>query len=229
MDLALLFFALVWGLLGRRGSGGATGSWQPPPEITVPVHPAGYTPASYTPAWPAVVPSSLPRFPGPGWEFDEPPPPSVQRRAGQLVAPLWARGKGASKIEQTAGRWIAYQAQIMASGRQGVVAYRLRPAPSPILPVSVTPQLTPASSPSPTTVLRMPTLRLGMGMPPSAPSPDVMAAQKRLGVVADGRFGPGTQSAVMALQRRRGLVADGVIGPLTWNALLNPVPATVRA
>jgi len=39
-------------------------------------------------------------------------------------------------------------------------------------------------------------------------------------LVADGIFGPLTQSAVMAFQRATGLTADGVVGPLTWNRLV---------
>lgn len=252
MDMALLFFALVWGLLGGRRSGGATGTWTPlPEEVTAPQVPRGgwyggtLEQTSYTPAWPAVVPSSLPRFPGPSWEFDEPPPAAVQRRAGELVGPLWARGgKGSHRTEQTGGRWITYQAQVMASGRNGVVAYRMkrtRPRPLPSAPsvpmvtpgsteASHTPPwLLPASSQTPATVLRMPTLRMGDGMKPAAPRNDVAAAQRRLGISDDGRFGPGTRAAVVALQRQRGLQPDGVVGPLTWNALLNPLPATVRA
>jgi peptidoglycan hydrolase-like protein with peptidoglycan-binding domain len=75
----------------------------------------------------------------------------------------------------------------------------------------------------------MPTLRLGDGMLPQAARNDVAAAQRRLGIGDDGRFGPGTRAAVVALQRKRGLQPDGVIGPLTWQALWNPLPATVRA
>lgn len=86
--------------------------------------------------WPQVLPPDLPPFPGRGWEYDEPPPRAVQQRAGQLVHELWARGKGSSKTEQTAGRWITYQAQIVRSGKKGVVAYRLagaakKPAAAP--------------------------------------------------------------------------------------------------
>jgi len=47
----------------------------------------------------------------------------------------------------------------------------------------------------------------------------VRRVQRRLGVVADGVFGPQTDRAVRRFQRRRGLVADGVVGPLTRRAL----------
>ncbi len=47
----------------------------------------------------------------------------------------------------------------------------------------------------------------------------VRLLQRRLGVAADGVFGPGTARAVKAFQRRHGLAADGVVGPGTWAAL----------
>ena len=47
----------------------------------------------------------------------------------------------------------------------------------------------------------------------------VKIAQQRLGVSADGAFGPRTQLAVKSFQGRNGLMKDGVIGPLTWSAL----------
>jgi len=46
--------------------------------------------------------------------------------------------------------------------------------------------------------------------------------QRRLGLAADGVFGPATARAVKAFQRRRGLTADGVVGPATWRALGHP-------
>jgi len=48
---------------------------------------------------------------------------------------------------------------------------------------------------------------------------EVRIAQRRLGVTADGVFGPGTLAAIKAFQRRHGLTADGVVGPATWAKL----------
>jgi cell wall-associated NlpC family hydrolase len=47
----------------------------------------------------------------------------------------------------------------------------------------------------------------------------VRLLQRRLGVAADGVFGPGTSRAVKTFQRKRGLTADGIVGPSTWTAL----------
>jgi peptidoglycan hydrolase-like protein with peptidoglycan-binding domain len=47
----------------------------------------------------------------------------------------------------------------------------------------------------------------------------VRLLQRRLGIPADGIFGPGTARALRSFQRRHGLTADGVAGPATWAAL----------
>jgi hypothetical protein len=56
--------------------------------------------------------------------------------------------------------------------------------------------------------------------------PAVAAVQRRLGLSADGVFGPATRRAVKAFQRRRGLTADGIVGPRTAEALGVSVSAT---
>lgn len=43
--------------------------------------------------------------------------------------------------------------------------------------------------------------------------------QARLGLKADGWFGPVTDAAVRAFQKANGLTVDGVVGPITWAAL----------
>jgi cell wall-associated NlpC family hydrolase len=47
----------------------------------------------------------------------------------------------------------------------------------------------------------------------------VALLQRKLGIAADGVFGPGTARAVKVFQRKRGLTADGIVGPGTWAAL----------
>ena len=43
----------------------------------------------------------------------------------------------------------------------------------------------------------------------------VKKLQEKLGVGADGQFGPGTEKAVRDYQQKYGLVADGASGPAT--------------
>ena len=48
----------------------------------------------------------------------------------------------------------------------------------------------------------------------------VKAVQAKLGLTADGIFGPGTKRAVRAYQTKSGLTPDGVVGPATLKKLL---------
>lgn len=219
-SLALM---LLWSLFGCKGGTSSSTT----PEIPGPGWPGA--PVSYptsTPPWPQIVPSGLPPFPGAGWEFDEPPPAAVQQRAGQLVTPLWARGSGAYKVEQTAGRWIAYQAQIVASGRKGVVAYRQKlakalppteqasrgaPAPPAARPPSSRPAGTPTSSTAPRATPAppaAPTTRAPSSPAPAvAPAPALPLLKRGMGLKPAAPI-----AEVKLLQTRLGITADGRFG-----------------
>jgi peptidoglycan hydrolase-like protein with peptidoglycan-binding domain len=54
--------------------------------------------------------------------------------------------------------------------------------------------------------------------------PDVAAVQRRLGIGADGVFGPQTKRAVQGFQSSTGLTADGIVGHDTWSGLFSAVP-----
>jgi peptidoglycan hydrolase-like protein with peptidoglycan-binding domain len=58
-----------------------------------------------------------------------------------------------------------------------------------------------------------PTLRRG------AKGDLVKTIQAKVGVAADGNFGPGTEAAVRAFQSSKHLVPDGIVGPGTWKAI----------
>ena len=45
---------------------------------------------------------------------------------------------------------------------------------------------------------------------------DVKKLQAKLGLAADGNFGPGTEAKVKAWQAANGLTADGLVGDGTW-------------
>jgi hypothetical protein len=58
---------------------------------------------------------------------------------------------------------------------------------------------------------------------------DIRALQRKVGVAADGIFGPATERALKRWQRRHGLVADGIAGPQTRSAMgLGPGPILKR-
>lgn len=222
-------FVFVWAM-GKALAGGGQSKPDRKPRPRAPDRSRrnGLTvvPAVTAPAWPQVVPSGLPPFPGPGWVPDEPPPGAVVARANALLPALWASGEGTFKVEQTGGRWIVYRASRTANDTKGVVAFResaaaaLRTSPlvdptgAPVQTASARPSSSSAVVPASSSSLSLPTLRRG------SRGPDVQTAQRALGITADGIFGPGTENATRQYQRSRGLTPDGVIGPATWAALM---------
>ena len=57
----------------------------------------------------------------------------------------------------------------------------------------------------------------------------VVPVQRKLGVPADGAYGPVTRGAVRAFQKRKGLIVDGIVGPQTLRALGIRRSAPVRS
>ncbi len=56
---------------------------------------------------------------------------------------------------------------------------------------------------------------------------DVKKLQEKLGLSADGSFGPGTEKAVKEWQSSNGLTADGIVGDGTWSKMFGGVSTPV--
>lgn len=231
---AFSLFLLYW--LFGCGRDGSSAYAPPLPAPALPGGEPGWpgSPITYTPPWPQATPTGLPKFPGSSWEFDEPPPAAVQQRARQLVDTLWAQGSGAFRVEQTAGRWIAYQAQIVASGRKGVVAYRQKRAQLPAGPQQTAMRARPAAP------ARQPIPSPPAASSSRAPSPSPPAAAKPVArpaappaarpvsvspvsmptLVRGAGIKPKPPSPnVKVLQQRLGIPADGQFGKGTEDAV----------
>jgi putative chitinase len=55
---------------------------------------------------------------------------------------------------------------------------------------------------------------------------EVKQLQAKLGLAADGSFGPGTEAKVKEWQAANGLTADGLVGPGTWTKMFGESVAT---
>lgn len=199
---------------------------QPPARPSLP---EGAQTSTTAPPWPQVVPSGLPPFPGDGWQYDEPPPAAVVQRAGQLVQQLWATGAGSFKVEQTAGRWIAYRAEIVKSGKKGVVAYRLKPsAPAPAPPKGSTASKPKARNPEPVAKRAPAPAPAPAPAAPAPAAPPILSSTLPLPagtrVLPTLRRGDGIKPQqpnpdVKLMQQKLGIKADGQFGSGTESAL----------
>lgn len=230
---------LLWLFFGCRG--GSSGALVPALPNGVPGGEPGWpgSPIDYTPTWPQATPAGLPPFPGSAWEFDEPPPPAVQQRARQLVDELWARGSGAYRVEQTAGRWIAYQAQVVSSGRKGVVAYRQKGASSSSSPGAVALRSPGVRRAAPRAQQQIPSAPAARTSPPAPAKPSPVSVQvgpaQNVRAVAPQKVSPlhlptlvrgagikpkPPSDNVKLLQRRLGIKDDGQFGKDTEAAVI---------
>jgi peptidoglycan DL-endopeptidase CwlO len=102
-----------------------------------------------------------------------------------------------------------WERSLARSRRRRELAAQRRPGVQKVSVVALTATLVaPAAQASATTFLRSHSRGSG-----------VAAAQRALGIAADGTYGPMTRSAVMAFQSAHGLEVDGIVGPQTAAAL----------
>jgi len=145
---------------------------------------------------------------------DDSPWPAVQMDAYQRgVAAILAH------IGQGADFCVGHKEWALPAGRKNDPSFDMNPFRSAVAAIlsgtAPAPSLIPAVEPpaEPGAADGRPTLRR------PATGDEVKQVQAKLGINADGNFGPQTEAAVRAFQRDHGLVPDGIVGPQTWTAL----------
>ena len=140
-----------------------------------------------------------PRMSGEGWAIFALPPGSRD-----LGSPdVWERSLNRSRRRREA-------AAARRANRKKCAVPTALIAATLIVPAG---QMAKAQEPVATSAVGTGDLKIG------SKGPAVAAAQRALGIPADGVFGRQTRGAVRAFQRAHGLLVDGVIGPVTGGAL----------
>jgi murein DD-endopeptidase MepM/ murein hydrolase activator NlpD len=96
-------------------------------------------------------------------------------------------------------------------------------APVTLAPTHSVPEIPTVANPKEAPVVKPETVVAAAPAKPSlkvgSKGADVKYVQKKLGLTADGAFGPKTQAAVKSFQTKNGLEATGIVGPKTWAKL----------
>jgi hypothetical protein len=120
------------------------------------------------------------------------------------------QGKGNMDYEA----FLKKQAAAAPAVAPAVVAAPVAPVAPVVAPaVAAAPVVETVAVAAPAVAVARPTLKVG------SKGADVKYLQKKLGITADGDFGPNTKASVVAFQKKHGLTADGIVGPNTWKAV----------
>ena len=184
--------------------------------------------------WPSgPVPASLPAFPGPGWEPDDPPTPEVSARAQYWNGFLWNQGKRTMRKpfvqENFGGRWLSFAAAWHPGDKgprtlMATEAWRVKQVAAPVPVVAPSAPTAPSSPAAPDVMHVLPYPGPGAWQKDSAYITRYQTALAHLGFLqmtdVDGKYGPHTKAAVIEFQKSQtGLIQDGEAGQDTAAAL----------